>query len=153
MSFENCWIIRSSDDFRAHQQHSQRRCCCSQTAVKGFRVLPGLSPGLQVAPRLVVGAHRLVIGTPRLVVSTPRVLIGAPRHVVGAPRLVAGGSRCSQACRRRSQVLLWLSPDILCPPRFFAGPPRCTWMQLHQSRTLWDLTTAGFGSDNFQTLP
>jgi len=53
----------SSYDFQAHQQHSQRRCCFSQTARLWFEVLPdmspafpGLSPALPGAPRLVAGA-------------------------------------------------------------------------------------------------
>jgi len=42
ISFENRWMITSSYDFQAHQQHSQRRCF-SQTALQWFNVLPGAS--------------------------------------------------------------------------------------------------------------
>jgi len=40
ISFEYRWMISSSFDFQAHQQHSQRRCY-SQTALQWFNVLPG----------------------------------------------------------------------------------------------------------------
>jgi len=56
MSFKNRWTISSSYDFQAHQQHSRRRCCVSQTALLWFEVLPDMSPALPGAPRLVVGA-------------------------------------------------------------------------------------------------
>jgi len=56
MSFENHWTIGSSYDLHAHQQHSQRRCSFSQTALLWFEVLPDMSPALPGTPWLVVGA-------------------------------------------------------------------------------------------------
>jgi len=47
MSFKNRWTIFSSNEFQAHQQRSQRRCCFSQTALLWFEVLPDMSPALQ----------------------------------------------------------------------------------------------------------
>jgi hypothetical protein len=64
MSFKNRWTIRGSFDFQAHQQHSQRRCCFSQTALLRFEVPPHMLLGLP-------GARMIVIGTQGLIASAP----------------------------------------------------------------------------------
>jgi len=47
MSFKNHWTINSSCHFQAHQQHSQRGCYYTQTALQWFAMLLGLSPVLR----------------------------------------------------------------------------------------------------------
>jgi len=144
-SFRNCWTIGSSYDVHAHQQHSQRKCF-SLTALQWFRMLPGLTsvvPGLSSVRPGMWWAHS----------GISSALPGAPRHFVDAPRRVAGALRCTQACCPCSQVLPWLSRDVLCPHRFVAGARRCSWRPLHPSCELWDWSTLRFWSDNSQTLP
>ena len=46
MRVKNHWMISSSYDIQAHQQHSQRWCCLSNIAVRQFEVLAGWSPAL-----------------------------------------------------------------------------------------------------------
>jgi len=91
LSFKNHWMISSSYDIQAHQQHSERRCCFSQTALLWFEVLQGLSPALLGAPRVVVGASRLVVGAPRRVAGAPsssKVLRKFSPALRGVPKLI-----------------------------------------------------------------
>jgi len=97
MSFKNHWMISSSYNFQAHLQHSQRRCCFSQTALQWFEVLPDLSPA-----------------TPDLSPALPGLspaLPGAPKLVIGAPRLVAGNPSYSEG-RQECPPRVWYSPEI-----------------------------------------
>jgi len=79
----------------------------SETALKWFKVFPGLSV---VFP----GAPKLVPGTPRLVTSTTRIVTGAPRLVPGAPRLVNGTLRISAG----------IPKSVTGTPRFLTSAPR-----------------------------
>jgi hypothetical protein len=90
MSFKNRWTISSSYDFQAHLQHSQRRCCYSQTALLWFKVLPDLSPALSGLSPTRPGLSL--------------VLPGAPRLVVGALSYSEGRQECPPR--------VWYSPEI-----------------------------------------
>jgi len=83
-------MISSSYDFQAHQQHSQRRCCFSQTALLWFEVLPDMSPALPGSWQSLPGASGLVVGAPRLVARA------------------SSYSEGQQECPRR----VWYSPEI-----------------------------------------
>jgi len=83
MSFKNRWTIGSSYDLEPHQQHSQRRCCFSQTALLWFEVLPDLSPALP----------------------------GFSPALPGAPRLGVGASSSSEV-RQEYPPRVWYSPEI-----------------------------------------
>jgi len=80
---------------------------------------PDCSTVIRGAPRPVTGPPGLVAGAPRLVTGAPWLVAGAPWLVTGAPWLVAGAPRCSQSCRRRSQML----PG---PPKVLSCAPRCS---------------------------
>jgi hypothetical protein len=54
----------NSYDFQAHQQRSQRRCCCYQTALLWFEVLQDMSPALPGWSPALLGACRLVVCAP-----------------------------------------------------------------------------------------
>jgi len=97
MSFNNCWTISSSYDFHVHQQHSQRRCCFSRTALLWFEVLPDMSPALPCALRLVIGA----------------------------PSCVACVPRYSQTCHWCSQICWWGSQVLPGSPKGHSSSPRC----------------------------
>ena len=76
-----------------------------------------------------------------------------PRDDVVFSQLLYSNARCSQACHLWSQVLPWLSLDFQYAHRVVTSAPRYTWRPMHLSSQLWDLTTLGFWSDIFQTLP
>jgi len=122
MSFKNLWMISSSNDFQAHQQHSPTRCCFPQTALQWFKVLSGMSLAPPAARRLSIGAPRLVIGTPRPVVSAPKLVVHAPRLDDGTPSFVAGASRFSQAYINHSHST---SLPVIKDPSYSKGRPGC----------------------------
>ena len=62
-----------------------------------------------------------------------------PTEYVVCPRLLYSDSRCSQACRMHSQVLPWLSPDLLCPCRDVGRSS-----QVHLKATASVQSTLGF---------
>jgi len=90
-------MISSSYEFQAHQQHSQRRCCFSQTALLWFEVLPDMSLALSGLSLALPGL------SPALPGLSP-ALPGAPRLVVG----VSSYSEGQQDCLPR----VWYSPEI-----------------------------------------
>ena len=135
-----------------HQQHSQRRCCFSQTALLLFEVLPDLLP----AHRGLSSAHPdLSPARPDMMQELP----GAPRRVVGALRCIAGAPTCSQVHPKffpalrgvpkpitiTPMVLLYQSPEI--PVIQMAGRNALLW-----SDTLLKLTHLSLHSRSFQTL-
>jgi len=61
--------------------------------------------------------------------------------------------RCGQTCRLHSQVLPWLSLDLVYHRYVVASSSRCTRMALHRPSQLSDFRTMGLWSDNSQTLP
>jgi len=145
MSFKNRWMISSGYDFQAHQQCSQRWSRFSQTAIHWFKVLPGFSPALPDAPRLVVGAPRTVVGAPRTVVGTPSLVVGAPSLVIGAPRtvvgahsLVVGASRLVVGAPRlvvgAPRLVVGASRPVASTPRLVASTPMCS--QVHPKFSL-----------------
>ena len=88
MSFNNRWSISSSYHFQPHQQHSQKQCCFSETALLWVKVLPGLSPAYPCAPRLVVSAPRHVTGAPRCCQVHPQfslALRSVPKPITKTP--------------------------------------------------------------------
>jgi len=84
MCFENCWTISRSHDFRAHQQHFQRRCSVSLPGQQQFEMLTGLSPAFPGALK---------------------ILTGASWHAVCTSRLLARISSCSPCCRQKSYAV------------------------------------------------
>jgi len=133
--FENSWMVSSCDDIQGHQQCFLRSCCFSRTASQWLEVLWGL-----------VLAHP-----------------GAFLLLVSSSTVVTGNTRCSLACYWCFQVLSGLSLVLLGAHLIVYRPsistsicpwcPRCIWKSLQQTSTLWNLTTPGFWSDNFQKLP
>jgi len=118
MSIKNCCMISSSDDFQAHQQHPQRRCCFSQTALLWFEVLPDLSlplPGLSLAhPGLSPphpGVSPVYLGLLPAHQGLSLAHPGAPRLLVGTPRPVASAPRYSDS-RQECPPRVWYSPEI-----------------------------------------
>jgi len=78
---------------------------------------------------------------------------GTPRFLVWNPRCSQAGCWRNKVCGWHTQVLCWMSPDLLATCRWFSSASRFTWRRLHWSSQLWDLTPQGFLSDNSQTLP
>jgi len=97
MCFKNRWTISSSYDLQAHQQHSQRRCCFSLTALLWFEVLPDLwsahpdlwpvHPDLSPAHPYLSPAHP---GLPPVHLDVPRLVVSALRLVAGTPSYSEG---------------------------------------------------------------
>jgi len=69
MSFINWGTISSSYDLQVLQQHSQKRCCFSQTAQLWFEVLPDLWP---VLPGMSPALHRYSLALPGYSPALPR---------------------------------------------------------------------------------
>jgi len=90
MSFKNCWMISSSYDFQAPQQHCQRRCCLTQTALLWFEALPDLSPELPGLLLALPGLSPILPGVSPALPGLSLSLSGPSRLVVVAPRLVTG---------------------------------------------------------------
>jgi hypothetical protein len=106
MSFKNGWRISSSYDFQAHQQHSHRKWCFSQTALLWFEVLLDLSqvlpdpfPVLPHGPKAFSSAlrcsqtyHNHSYGTPVSVIRDPSYTDGwqeIPHRVWYSPEIDA----------------------------------------------------------------
>jgi hypothetical protein len=69
-------------------QHSQRRCCVSQTALLSFEVLPDMSQAIPGLSPALPGPARLVIGTPRLVASAPSYSEASRNALLGSDILL-----------------------------------------------------------------
>jgi len=115
MSFKNCWTISSSYDFQAHQQRSQRRWCCSQTAVLWFQVLPDLSP---VLLDLLSALPGLLSALPGLLSALPGLLSALP----GVPTVLSGALRCSQTDHNHSHGT---PVPVIRDPSYSEGRPEC----------------------------
>jgi len=93
MSFKNCWTIRSSSDFQAHQQRCQTRCF-SQTALEWFEALPDLAPVLPGWSPVIPGLSPALSCLSLVLRSSSPALLGAPRFVVSTPSYCEGRQEC-----------------------------------------------------------
>ena len=98
MSFKNRWMISSSYDFQAHQQHSQRRCHFPTLLYSDSRCS-------QVLPVLLSALPDLLSALPDLLSALPGLLPALP----GAPRCTQSSLRRSEMFSNLSQSLPWNS--------------------------------------------
>jgi len=104
MSFNNHWTISSSYDFQSHQQHSQRRCCFSQTALLWFEVLPDVSLTLAGLSSALPGWPKDCSGAPWCSHTYHNHSHGSPVPVIRDPSYSKGRPECPPR--------VWYSPEI-----------------------------------------
>jgi hypothetical protein len=166
MSFNTHWTISSSNEFQAHQQHSQRRCCFSQTALLWFEALPAAllcKATRHLGDRKRVILRQRVRGSVRAVRAIQYTWVFLTETTVGADELISiwtlylselvWDSRISWATVPGAPKLLTTTPMVLpYQPSEIPVTPIACWTAHPWSGSLLKLTLLSLHSAPSQTI-